>query len=128
MVARRRKGRRPEEADLPAFSKEAVSFVRARTIKRVPTMTVWLPKRADSRSVRQQPGISRRTESFLLSPRESLFFPVCVNGMEKAGGVGSTLWVCPAKAIPIAENGRPTKNQFRSIYQVRMERSKGRIG
>ena len=64
----------------------------------------------------------------MLSLGESLFFPVCVNGMEKAGGVGSTLCVCPSKAIPIAENGRPTKNQFRSIYQVRMERSKGRIG
>ena len=40
MVARRRKGRRPEEAEPPVFSKDAVSFVRVRTIKRVPIMTV----------------------------------------------------------------------------------------
>lgn len=40
MVDRRRKGRRPEEADPPVFLKEAVSLVRARTIKRVPIMTV----------------------------------------------------------------------------------------
>ena len=40
MVDRRRKGRRSEEAEPPVFSKEAVSLVRARTIKRVPIMTV----------------------------------------------------------------------------------------
>lgn len=40
MVDRRRKGRRSEEAEPPVFSKEVVSLVRARTIKRVPIMTV----------------------------------------------------------------------------------------